>query len=480
MRRQRLEQLRGQGIDPYPSSVSRTHSIKALGEQFEELQKSKGRIIICGRIMTVRKHGGSTFLTIRDDGRDIQVYLKKDVIGQDGYNIIKELDLGDFVEVAGTLFITHKGERSILSQIAPRIIVKTLRPLPEKWHGLSDVETRYRKRYLDLLMNSSVRINNECRSEILRLMREYLHRQDFIEVETPVLQPIPGGATARPFMTHLNVLDLDLYLRVAPELYLKRLLVGGFNKVFEVARCFRNEGMDHAHNPEFTQIELYQAYTNYRGLMRLVEDLMGFLVTKVFRSYEFKFEQEVIDFTPPIAVKDWMSLLKECMGESIADLSDEALRALLLRKGVELDDTIGRGMMLDQAYKKFVRPKIVQPTFLINHPVSLSPLAKRRAENSEQVERFQLVVGNGLELVNGFSELNDPIDQRVRMEEQERLREAGDDEAQRIDDDFLEALEYGMPPAAGLGIGIDRLAALLTNSHSLKEVIYFPTMKPKQ
>ena len=480
MRRQRLKELMDRGIDPYPSNVLRTHSIKAVQEKFEELQKSKDRLTICGRVMAIRKHGGSTFLTVRDDGHDLQVYLKKDVIGQDGYNIIKEFDSGDFVEVTGALFLTHKGERSILSQTAPRIIAKTLRPLPEKWHGLSDVETRYRKRYLDLLMNNNVRTVNECRSEILRLTREYLYGQDFIEVETPVLQPIPGGATARPFVTHLNVLDLDLYLRVAPELYLKRLLVGGFTKIFEAAKCFRNEGMDHAHNPEFTQIELYQAYTNYRGLMSLVEDLLGFLVTKIFDSYEFKFEQKVIDFTPPIMVKDWTSLLEECLGESIAGMTDKSLRALFLKKGIELGNTRGRGAMLDQAYKKFVRPTIVQPTFLINHPVSLSPLAKRRAENPEQTERFQLVVGSGIELVNGFSELNDPIDQRARFEEQERWREAGDDEAQRLDDDFLEALEYGMPPAAGLGIGIDRLAALLTNSHSLKEVIFFPTMRPKQ
>lgn len=480
MRKRRLKELEDRGVNPYPSDAAPTHTIRAVQENFAELQKDNKELRVCGRIMSMRSHGGSTFLTIRDDSRDLQVYIKKDVVGQAGYELLQLLDLGDFLEVAGTLFITHKGERSLLAKIAPRLIAKSLRPLPEKWHGLSDVETRYRKRYLDLLMNSNERIIHERRTEILKLTREYLSGRGFTEVETPVLQPIPGGAAARPFITHLNSLDLDLYLRVAPELYLKRLLVGGFTKVFEVARCFRNEGIDHAHNPEFTQIELYQTYTNYRGLMRLIEDLFGFLATSIFDSYEFKFEKKVISFAPPYAVKDWTELLDERLGESAVGLSDKALRALLAKKGVEVKETDGPGAMLDKAYKALVRPTIIQPTFLINHPVSLSPLAKRRAEEPSEAERFQLVLGNGIELVNGFSELNDPIDQRKRFEEQERLRAAGDEEAQRIDEDFLESLEYGMPPAAGLGIGFDRLTALFTNSHSLKEVILFPTMRPKQ
>ncbi|KKU47585.1 lysine--tRNA ligase [Candidatus Uhrbacteria bacterium RIFCSPHIGHO2_02_FULL_47_29] len=478
-RRQRLEQLRKQGFDPYPSTIKRSHSIKEVREQFGELQKKVETITVCGRIMAIRKHGGSTFFTVRDDAHNLQVYCKRDVIGQDAYTSLETLDGGDFLEITGTLFVTHAGEQTVLAKIAPRIIAKALRPLPEKWHGLSDVETRYRKRYLDLLMNESVRVVHERRTEISSLIRKFLEERGFTEVETPILQQIPGGATAQPFMTHLNALDLDLYLRIAPELYLKRLLVGGFTKIFEIARCFRNEGIDHAHNPEFTNVELYQAYIDYRDLMRLVEELMADLVSKLTGSLEFNFEKYHLDFTPPYAVKDWMLVLEEILGETIEHMTDDSLRLVLIEHGVELETADGYGAMLDKAYKKLVRPNIIQPTFLIDHPIRLSPLAKRHKDKPNRAERFQLVLGGGIELVNGFSELNDPLDQRSRFDEQERLRQAGDKEAQRIDEDFLECLEYGMPPAAGLGLGLDRLAALLTNNHSLKEVILFPTLRPK-
>lgn len=478
-RKQRLEQLREQGFDPYPSKIKRSHSIKETQEWFEELQKKGAAITVCGRIMAIRKHGGSTFFTVRDDAHDLQIYCKRDVIGEDAYASLETLDLGDFLEITGTLFVTQAGEHTLLAKIAPRLIAKALRPLPEKWHGLSDVETRYRKRYLDLLMNESARVIHERRAEMLSFIRKFLEERGFIEVETPVLQQIPGGAAARPFATHLNALDLNLYLRIAPELYLKRLLVGGFTKIFEIARCFRNEGMDHAHNPEFTQIELYQAYADYRDLMRLVEELMADLISKLTGSLEFNFEKYHLDFTPPYAIKDWTQALEEILGETIEHMTDDSLRLMLIERGVELENTDGYGAMLDKAYKKLVRPNIIQPTFLIDHPIRLSPLAKRHEDKPNRAERFQLVLGGGIELVNGFSELNDPLDQRVRFDEQERLRQAGDEEAQRTDDDFLECLEYGMPPAAGLGLGVDRLAALLTNNHSLKEVILFPTMRPK-
>ena len=479
-RRQRLADIRKQGIDPYPSSARRTHEVREVLEEFENLLEKKAKIIICGRAMTIRRHGGATFITVRDNGYNLQVYCKRDIVGSADYKLIGEYDLGDFLEIAGTLFVTHKGESTLLADGPLRLLAKALRPLPEKWHGLSDVETRYRKRYLDLLMNSETRIIQLARSNIIKALRDYLDSQGFIEVETPILQSIPGGASARPFITHLNALDIDLYLRVAPELYLKRLLIGGFTKIYEVARCFRNEGIDHAHNPEFTQIELYQAYVDYSYLMNLVEELMSALIMKISGKLELTYDGQLINFKRPYAVMEWLPTLEKAMGETIGPLSDDKLRILFIENGIEIEEFDSRGTMLDKAYKKFVRPFIVQPTFLINHPVCLSPLAKRSGNNSDSAERFQLVVGGGVELVNGFSELNDPIDQRSRLEEQERLRQAGDEEAQRIDDDFLEALEYGMPPAAGLGMGIDRLAALLTGNHSLKEVIMFPTMRPKE
>lgn len=479
VRRDRLSAIQASGVDPYPSVSLRTHTIALALAQFEDLQSQASSLTLAGRILAVRGHGGSTFITIADGTGKLQLYVKKDEVGQEGYRFLEKLDVGDFVEATGKLFLTHRGERSLMVSERVRLLTKTLRPLPEKWHGLTDTEIRYRKRYLDLLANEEVKAVAMVRSVIVRELRNFFDERGFVEVETPVLQSIPGGATARPFATHLNALDIDLYLRVAPELYLKRLLVAGLPKVYEVARCFRNEGMDHSHNPEFTQVELYEAFANYRSLMTLLEELLTTLVLKTKGSLVIPFAGGTIDFTPPYPTLDWMTALNTALGVDTETLDDEKFRSFLREKGVEVMDHEGRGAMLDAAYKKFVRPTIVQPTFFIDHPVELSPLSKRHHDNPKRVERFQLVIGAGIELVNGFSELNDPIDQRARFEEQEKLRAAGDVEAQRIDDDFIEALEHGMPPAAGAGIGIDRLVAVLTNQHSLKEVILFPTLRPK-
>lgn len=480
VRRQRLATLNEAGVEAYPSRTGVSHTLREVRTRFAEFEADQQVLTVAGRVLAMRSHGGSSFFDLHDGTERLQMYCKQDDLGEQ-YASLELIDLGDFVEVVGRAFTTKRGEQSILASEAPRILSKALRPLPEKWHGLSDVEIRYRKRYLDLLANSEVRATAEKRSALVRHLRNFLDERQFVEVETPMLQTIPGGATARPFMTHLNALDIDLYLRVAPELYLKRLLVGGLPRVYEVARCFRNEGIDHSHNPEFTQVEIYQAYSDYQKLMQLMEELLVTIISKTTGTLTLKLGEHEVDFTPPFPRKDWLQTLQDAMGgDDLESMTDEQLREHLLAKEVPVAPQEGRGAMLDTAYKKYVRPFIVQPTFLIDHPVELSPLSKRHHKRLSRVERFQLVLGAGIELMNGFSELNDPIDQRARFEEQERLRAAGDDEAQRIDEDYLEAMEHGMPPAAGVGIGIDRLAAAITNNHSLKEVILFPTLRPKE
>jgi lysyl-tRNA synthetase, class II len=477
-RRERLQSIIDDGVAPYQSAALRTHEVANFLAGFDSFKESD-QLGLAGRIVARRTHGGATFLNINDGTATVQIYIKKDEIGDGAYADLDNLDLGDFIEIVGNPFVTKRGENSLLVKEPVRLLTKALRPLPEKWHGLSDIEIRYRKRYLDLLANPEVKATALARAEIIKTIRNILSDSGFIEVETPILQVLPGGATARPFITHHNVLDMDLYLRVAPELYLKRLLVGGLTKVYEVARCFRNEGIDHAHNPEFTQIELYEAYSDYNKLMVRLENLLVELVNKTNGGLKIKFGEGELDFTPPFPRLDWVATLEKALTFSVADKSDDELRQALRGKGVEILDHEGRGAMLDAAYKKFVRPHITQPTFLINHPISLSPLAKKHPTLADRTERFQLVLGGGIELMNGFSELNDPLDQASRFAEQEELRAAGDDEAQRVDDDYIEALEYGMPPAAGVGIGIDRLVAVLTNNHTLKEVILFPTLRPK-
>jgi len=445
IRKTRLEKLaaiKRAGIDPYPIKIKRTHSIEQVLNDFERLSRSKTKLSLVGRIRSIREHGGSTFLHFEDGTAKIQAYLKRDKVGVENYRFFSaNFDVGDFIEISGVLFKTKRGEKTI-EAVGFKILAKSLLPLPEKWHGLKDVEERFRKRYLDLMMNPEIREKFEMRSKIIEELRRILSGQGFLEVETPILQPIPGGALAKPFKTHLNTLKLDLYLRVAPELYLKKLLIGGWEKIYEIGRCFRNEGMDAHHNPDFTMLELYWAYQDRDGLMEFVEETIVDLLKKIKKTQQISYQGEKINFKTPWRRIKFKDLVKKTKG---ADL--------------------------DELFKEACRKKIIQPTFVIDHPVGMTILAKAKPEQPQEAHRFQLVVG-GIEIINGFSELNDPLEQEKRFR-------AAKIETERKDKDFLEALQYGMPPAAGLGIGIDRLVALLTDVHSLREAILFPTMRPK-
>jgi len=445
IRKTRLEKLaaiKRAGIDPYPIKIKRTHSIEQVLNDFERLSRSKTKLSLVGRIRSIREHGGSTFLHFEDGTAKIQAYLKRDKVGVENYRFFSaNFDVGDFIEISGVLFKTKRGEKTI-EAVGFKILAKSLLPLPEKWHGLKDVEERFRKRYLDLMMNPEIREKFEMRSKIIEELRRILSGQGFLEVETPILQPIPGGALAKPFKTHLNTLKLDLYLRVAPELYLKKLLIGGWEKIYEIGRCFRNEGMDAHHNPDFTMLELYWAYQDRDGLMEFVEETIVDLLKKIKKTQQISYQGEKINFKTPWRRIKFKDLVKKTKG---ADL--------------------------DELFKEACRKKIIQPTFVIDHPVGMTILAKAKPEQHQEAHRFQLVVG-GIEIINGFSELNDPLEQEKRFR-------AAKIETERKDKDFLEALQYGMPPAAGLGIGIDRLVALLTDVHSLREAILFPTMRPK-
>lgn len=479
-RLEKLKEIRGQKVNPYPASAKRNQTVVQVLENFDKFSANKKMLSLAGRLKSIRLHGGSAFANLEDGSGAIQLFFREDHFGAKPYKFFKELiDLGDFVRVKGTLFTTKTGEKTLEVE-ALKLLTKTLAPLPEKWHGLSDVEIRYRQRYLDLIANPSVREIFKKRSLIIKTIREFFERDGFMEVETPILQPIPGGATARPFITHHNALDIDLYLRIAPELYLKRLIVGGFERVFEIARCFRNEGIDWSHNPEFTQIELYRAYADYNDLIKMMEKFFVYLMKKT-NGGEMKvvYEKDTIDFTPPyprITFRDILMKFGNCDIEKYPDRESMAKKAREL--GLDVLPSDDRGKIMDEIFKKVVRPKIINPIFVIDHPIELSPLAKKVPGDPRYVERFQLLVA-GMELVNAFSELNDPIDQRERFAAQQKMREAGDAEAMRIDEDFITALMHGMPPTAGLGMGIDRLTALLTNSHNIKEVILFPTLKPE-
>jgi len=474
----KLEAIQKAGFLAYPEETKRTHKIVEALENFTKLEKSKEEIIISGRIKSIRVHGGATFLHLEDGTGKIQVFLRKDMIGERGYKFfLDNFDIGDFVEARGNLFETKKGEKTL--EIADfKILAKSLLPLPEKWHGLQDVEERYRKRYLDLIFNSEVKKKFELRSRIINKIREFLEKEGFLEVETPILQPIYGGAKAKPFKTHLNALDVDLYLRIAPELYLKRLLVGGFEKVFEIGKCFRNEGVDRFHNPDFTMLEFYWAYADYKDLMKLTEKLFEFLLKNVFHSTKISYQEKDVDFKIPWPRKEFSQLIKEYTKIDLDEINCDALAKKAKDLGVKTEKGAEKAEIADEMYKKYCRPKIWEPTFVIHHPLGFQPLAKALEENPQKLANFQLVAA-GFELLNAFSELNDPFEQRKRFEEQEKMLKSGFEEAQRMDKDFLEALEYGMPPAAGFGMGIDRLVSLLTDSHGLREVILFPTMRPR-
>ena len=478
-RLEKIDKLKKAGSNPYPGSASRTHIISKALDDFDKLAESKGNVVLTGRVMAKREHGGSTFLDIYDGTDKIQLLFKEDVVGEKEYRFFLEtIDVGDFVEAGGFLFKTKREERT-LEVKNYKILSKSLLPLPEKWHGLQDVEERYRKRYLDLLFNIEEKNKFKARARIIEHIRQYLLADGFIEVETPILQTLPGGANARPFETHLNTLDIDLYLRIAPELYLKRLLVGGFDKVFEFAKNFRNEGMDREHNPEFTMLEFYAAYWDYEIMMAFVEKMLEHVVEKNLGSTKINYQDKTIDFKGPFKRVAFNDLFKEYSGMDYDESSEEDLKKKAKELEIKIEKSMTKGNIGDEIYKKVARPNIVEPTFIINHPLEISPLAKKLEEDQNHVARFQLVVG-GMEVMNGFSELNDPIDQRERFEEQEKAAKKGNEETQRMDQDYIEAMEYGMPPAAGIGIGIDRITALLTDSHSIREIILFPLMKPRE
>lgn len=473
----KLWKLRENGIDPYPAQTRRTHLVAEILNKFAVFEKSAKPVAAAGRVMAKREHGGSMFLDVRDDSGKIQTYFKKDVLGEQYDLGVDTIDIGDFIEIEGKLFKTKKEEETL--EVSRWVMLaKSLRPLPEKWHGLQNVEERFRKRYLDLLMNEEVRRRFELRAALIRAIREFFDKEGFLEVETPMLHPIPGGALAKPFVTHHNALGIDLYLRVAPELYLKRLLVGGFEKIYEIGKNFRNEGIDAAHNPEFTSVEWYAAYWNEEIMMENVERCFTFILKNSGIKESIIFEGKEIIFAKKFPRVTFRELLSRYA--LIADYEKESRDSLATRArqlGIEVGAGESKGKIADEIYKKICRPYVTQPTFVTEHPLDISPLAKK-SKKPETVRRFQLIAG-GIEVVNAFSELNDPLDQQERFEEQEKMSARGAEEMHPLDDDFVEALEYGMPPAAGAAIGIDRLVMLLTGTQNIREVIFFPTMKPK-
>lgn len=471
----KLEVLKERGIDPFPSVALKSQKISEVHKKFSVLEKGKKKNVISGRIVAKREHGGAMFLDLKDTSGKIQLLLKKDLL-EEKFDLASEtLDVGDFISVQGKAFTTNRGEATIEVAVWT-LLAKSLRPLPEKWHGLQDVEERFRRRYLDILMNDDVRVRFELRSKIISAVREFHQKNGFLEVETPLLHSIPGGALAKPFVTHHKALDIDLYLRIAPELYLKRLLVGGLERVFEIGKSFRNEGIDMTHNPEFTMLECYSAYWDEADMMKFVEDLFSDLIKKFGDKGEIEYQEKKIVFKSPFPRITFKDLLSRYA--LITDYDRETRDSLAMRArqlGIEAAPHESKGKIADEIYKKICRPYLIQPTFVTNHPFDISPLAKK-AENAKEVRRFQLVAG-GTELTNAFAELNDPIDQKERFEEQAAMK--GDEEAHRMDEDYIEALEYGMPPAAGLGMGIDRLVMLFTDTKNIKEVVLFPTLKPK-
>ena len=482
---QRLDKLRllqEKGLKPFGTSFSTTHTVETIVQTYsstpkEELEAAPISCTVAGRITAMRRFGKAAFMGIQEEGTRLQVYLKKDVLGDQAYELCQSLDLGDWIGVEGHLFRTKTDELTIEVRTLT-FLTKGLRPLPEKWHGLTDIETRYRQRYVDLIANPTVHQVFQTRSRIISTIRAFLTGRGFLEVETPMMHPIPGGATARPFVTHHNTLDIDLYLRVAPELYLKRLIVGGFRRVFEINRNFRNEGISTIHNPEFTMLEFYQAYADFHDLMDLTEQLFHQLAMEVCGNSTLDYQGQAINLEPPWSRLSYFDSIVEVNKLDTAVLSNhDAARDAAKTLGVTVPPKSSHVDLLVCLFEETVEPTLIQPTFITDFPIEISPLARQKESNPLLTDRFELFIG-GRELANGFSELNDPIDQRQRFEAQVALREAGDEEAQFFDEDFVRALEYGMPPTAGEGIGIDRLVMLLTNQASIRDVILFPQLRP--
>ena len=474
----KLRVLQEQGRDPFEITLaSQSHHSDEIKNNFDELEEKE--VTIAGRIMTWRDMGKANFIDVQDRNGRIQSYVRMNDVGEDVFKEFKTWDIGDIVEIKGTVFKTKTGEISVHAKEI-RLLSKSLLPLPEKYHGLTDTDTRYRKRYLDMIMNPDVKDTFIKRSKIISSIRDYLDNLGFIEVETPILNVIAGGAAARPFITHHNTLDMDMYLRIATELYLKRLIVGGMERVYEIGRNFRNEGMDVRHNPEFTCIELYQAYTDYHGMMDIAENIIRNAANTVCDSLHITFNGTEIDLETPFARMTMIEAVEKFSGVNFAEFMSDNDRAIEIakEKGIEIENGKATwGDILNSFFEEYVEENLIQPTFIIDYPVEISPLTKRKPDCPALTERFELFILGG-EYGNAYSELNDPIDQQGRFEAQMKLREAGDDEANLIDNDFVTALEYGMPPTGGLGIGIDRLVMLLTDSYSIRDVLLFPTMKP--
>ncbi len=478
IRREHLAALEESGVEAYPPAFSRSHRLAEVVRRGEELVEAETRVTVAGRMMSKRRHGKTAFAHLEDEDGRVQIYVRRDEVGEENYELFKRLEVGDIVGVEGEMMFTRTGELTVKAS-AVRILSKTLRPLPEKWHGLTDKEIRYRQRYLDLLMNAEVRRDFRRRTAIIQTIRDVLIEERFLEVETPVLQPLYGGATARPFKTVYHALgDLTVYLRIADELYLKRLIVGGYDRVFEFAKDFRNEGMDRTHNPEFTMMECYAAYWDYENVMELVEKVFARLAERFTENGVLQYGDHHIDFTQGFRRARFFDLLKEAVGRDLTESTREEVASLADGIGIVVDEGMGWGKLLDAIFSEKVEPTLVQPTFVCDHPKELSPLAKTHRDDPRLVERFEPFIA-GFEVGNAFSELNDPREQRARFEDQLRLREQGDAEAQRLDEDFLRALEYGMPPTGGLGLGIDRIVMLFTNHHSIRDVLFFPQMRPE-
>jgi lysyl-tRNA synthetase class 2 len=473
----KLQKIKDEGRDPFGKRFARTHEHRAIIENFAALENQE--VTIAGRLMTIRSHGKATFANLSDRSGELQIYAKIDQIGEESYQRFIDLDLGDLIGVTGTVFRTHRGQITVQVQ-KWELLTKALRPLPEKWHGLKDVDIRYRQRYLDLISNQEVRETFLKRTRIISTIRRFLDEKGFLEVETPVLSVIAGGGHARPFNTHHNTLDLDLSLRIALELYHKRLIVGGMERVYEIGKCFRNEGISTKHNPEFTMIELYQAYGDMTDMMEIAETLIAQTAQEVLGTTKITYQDTAIDLTPP-----WtrLSMVAAIQREAGIDwikeaTTDEAAIAIANRLGLNTKDLKTKGQVLDEVFSVFVEPKLIQPTFIVDYPIEVSPLAKRKPDQPELTDRFELFI-YGREMANAFTELNDPLDQRERFMAQAHEKAKGNEEAMVWDEDFLVALEQGMPPTGGMGIGIDRLVMLLTDSPSIRDVIFFPLMRPK-
>ena len=484
VRKDKIEALTASGVEAYPNDAKVTHLSAELHAAFgqmdnEALEKVTERFAIAGRVMAIRNFGKGAFVAIQDRKGRIQAFIRKDRLGDELFALFKTIDVGDIVHLAGRVIKTRTGELTVEAE-GLRLLTKCLRPLPEKWHGLTDVEIRYRRRYLDLVVNPKVKDVFEARSRIIRFIRTFLHDRDFLEVETPMMQPMAGGAMAKPFKTHHNALGQDLYLRIAPELYLKRLVVGGMELVFELNRNFRNEGVSTLHNPEFTMIEFYMAYATYEDLMTLTEEMITSLVRDLFGTLKIAYQGTELDFTPPWRRVSVREALVRYAGLDPASLEDrdKALREAA-KRGLLFEDREPLGKILMAIFDETVEEKLIQPTFVTGYPLEVSPLSRKNTQNPEIVDRFELYI-HGREIANAFSELNDPADQKNRFLMQLEQREAGDEEAHGMDEDYIRALEYGMPPTAGEGIGIDRLVMLLTDSPSIRDVILFPHLRRRE